>query len=69
MYQHHLHHHFTIVISPLLHHHLVPAIVENITELRPSSVIDCTNQGIMDWLLKRLKVSRDHNNNNNICLY
>lgn len=35
----------------------VSAIIENLTEYRPSFSTDAAQQGLMQWILKRLKVS------------
>ena len=31
-------------------------IVENLTEFKPELCVEAANQGLMTWLLKRLKV-------------
>ena len=33
-------------------------IIENVTELRPEAAVDAGQQGILQWLLKRIRVSR-----------
>jgi len=33
------------------------AIVENLTEVRPEACVDAGQQGVIQWLLKRIRVS------------
>ena len=49
----------TAVLLSIYHDILLfdfPGIVENMTDLRQDVCVEATQQGIMQWILKRLKV-------------
>lgn len=42
---------------------LISAVFENITELRPEACADMAKQGLLQWLMRRLRVKAPFDNN------